>query len=50
MLDSYKVHTGDKTRLNGDDFNRLKREISQKPSSEMFSDNAWGQSEDENNL
>lgn len=42
MLDSYKVHIGDKTHLNGEDFNRLRKEVSKEGSSEMYSENAWG--------
>ena len=47
MLDAYKVHTGDKKQVNGEDFNRLKQEVSRQGSSEKCSENAWGQSEDE---
>ena len=42
MFDSYKVHVGDKTHLNGEDFNRLRKEVSKEGSSEMYSENAWG--------
>ena len=48
MLDSYKVHIGDKNNLNGEDFNRLRKEVSREGSQAMYSENAWCRSDDDN--